>query len=86
MVMIYNDFQDLRLSSLGMGAMRLPVADGDDSKIDESAAMALSHRTEKKRAYSPSWFFSSRKLRRHEAVFGSIWKGYGILPDTAELS
>ena len=39
--MIYNDFQDLRLSSLGMGAMRLPVADGDDSKIDESAAMEM---------------------------------------------
>ena len=25
--MIYRDFQDLKLSALGMGAMRLPVVD-----------------------------------------------------------
>ena len=30
--MIYKDFQDLKLSALGMGAMRLPVMDGDDCK------------------------------------------------------
>ena len=33
--MIYRDFQDLKLSALGMGAMRLPVMAGDDSAIDE---------------------------------------------------
>lgn len=33
--MIYKDFQDLKLSSLGMGAMRLPVVNGDDSVIDQ---------------------------------------------------
>lgn len=37
--MIYKDFQDIKLSSLGLGAMRLPVIDGDDSRIDEEASM-----------------------------------------------
>ena len=39
--MIYRDFQDVKLSALGMGAMRLPVIDGDDSKIDEAATFAM---------------------------------------------
>ena len=39
--MIYRDFQDVKLSALGRGAMRLPVVDGDDSKIDEAAAFAM---------------------------------------------
>ena len=33
--MIYKDFQDLKLSALGMGTMRLPVKDNDDNKVDE---------------------------------------------------
>ncbi len=33
--MIYKKFQDLELSALGMGAMRLPVIDGKDADIDE---------------------------------------------------
>ena len=36
--MIYRDFQDLKLSALGLGAMRLPVIDGDDAKVDEETA------------------------------------------------
>lgn len=32
--MIYRDFQDMKLSALGMGAMRLPVVNGDDGVID----------------------------------------------------
>ena len=39
--MIYRDFQDIRLSALGFGAMRLPVIDGIDSRIDEAAALRM---------------------------------------------
>lgn len=35
--MLYKDFQGLKLSALGMGAMRLPVVGGDDTKIDQGA-------------------------------------------------
>ena len=38
--MIYKPFQDISLSNLGMGAMRLPVLNDADSEIDE-------HRTQK---------------------------------------
>ncbi len=39
--MIYKKFRDLELSALGMGAMRLPVLDGDDGRIDEPAAQKM---------------------------------------------
>ena len=39
--MIYRDFQDMKLSGLGMGAMRLPVVDGNDSRIDETKTQAM---------------------------------------------
>ena len=40
-LMIYRNFRDLKLSGLGLGAMRLPVIDGDDHTIDEPAAAAM---------------------------------------------
>lgn len=33
--MVYKEFQDLKLSVLGMGAMRLPVINGNDAEVDE---------------------------------------------------
>ncbi len=36
--MIYREFQNLKLSGLGLGMMRLPVLDGNDSAIHEAAA------------------------------------------------
>lgn len=39
--MIYRKFQDVQLSGLGLGMMRLPVVDGDDSKVDEAAAAEM---------------------------------------------
>ncbi len=34
--MVYKEFQDLKLSALGMGAMRLPLAGEDSAVIDEA--------------------------------------------------
>ena len=39
--MLYKEFQGKKLSALGMGAMRLPVVDREDSRIDEEAAARM---------------------------------------------
>ncbi|MGN0293887.1 MAG: aldo/keto reductase [Lachnospiraceae bacterium] len=39
--MIYNNFQGMKLSALGMGNMRLPVLDGNDSRIDVETAKKM---------------------------------------------
>ena len=41
MAMVYRNFQDIKLSGLGFGAMRLPVIDGDDSNIDKPKAFEM---------------------------------------------
>lgn len=39
--MVYREFQELKLSGLGLGMMRLPVLDGNDGKVDEAAAAEM---------------------------------------------
>lgn len=39
--MIYKKFQDVQLSGLGLGMMRLPVAGGGDGAVDEAAAAEM---------------------------------------------
>ena len=46
--MIYKTFQSLKLSALGMGAMRLPVVNGvftdiDVPAVEEMVAYAIEH-------------------------------------------
>ena len=39
--MITRQFQELTLSALGFGAMRLPVLDGKDSRIDKKETFRM---------------------------------------------
>ncbi len=39
--MIYRKFQNMQLSGLGLGMMRLPVLGGDDGAVDEAAAAEM---------------------------------------------
>ena len=39
--MYYNNFKDLKLSALGLGCMRLPCIDGDDSRPDQEQVNAM---------------------------------------------
>ena len=73
--MIYRDFQDLKLSALGMGAMRLPVIDGDDSRIDVKAsedmvAYAMEHGIN---YYDTAWGYHGGQS---EIVMGNALKKY----------
>jgi hypothetical protein len=73
--MITKQFQDKKLSALGMGAMRLPVMDGDDTKIDvaatkEMVAYAMEHGIN---YYDTAWGYHGGNS---ETVLGEALAGY----------
>lgn len=39
--MIYRNYQNIQLSGLGLGMMRLPVVNGNDNLVDEAAALEM---------------------------------------------
>lgn len=73
--MIYKDYQNLKLSALGLGAMRLPLIDGDDSKIDETAAKEMvAYAMEKGiNYYDTAWGYHGGNS---ELVMGRLLKEY----------
>ena len=73
--MIYRKFQDLKLSALGMGAMRLPVIDGDDSRVDEEKTQAMVDLAMKQGVnyYDTAWGYHGGQS---ELVMGRALKKY----------
>jgi len=72
---IYKPFQDLKLSALGFGAMRLPTVNGNDPDIDEKAAAELVDYAMKNGVnyYDTAWGYHSGNS---EIVMGKILKNY----------
>lgn len=73
--MVYRDFQGLQLSALGMGAMRLPVINGNDADIDRAAveemvAYAMEHGVN---YYDTAWGYHNGNS---EIVIGGALKKY----------
>ena len=73
--MITNAFQDMKLSALGMGNMRLPTLDGDDSRIDEAATEQIldSCMTHGVNYYDTAWGYHSGNS---ELVVGKLLAKY----------
>ncbi len=73
--MIYKNFQNLKLSALGMGAMRLPVFNGDDSEIDEATTkeMVAYAMEQGVNYYDTAWGYHDGNS---ESVMGKILKEY----------
>ncbi len=73
--MIYKDFKGEKLSALGMGAMRLPVRDGNDGDVDRAAAekmidYAMAHGVN---YYDTAWGYHSGNSER---VLGAALSKY----------
>ncbi|HJD13149.1 MAG TPA: aldo/keto reductase [Candidatus Ruminococcus avistercoris] len=73
--MIYREFQDLRLSALGMGAMRLPVFSSDEADVDVKAAEEMIDYAMAKGVnyYDTAWPYHGGKS---ETVLGNVLKKY----------
>ena len=73
--MIYKQFQDLSLSALGLGCMRLPTVDGDSSKIDEEKSAEMVGYAMKSgiNYYDTAWGYHGGNS---EIVMGKILKRY----------
>ncbi len=73
--MIYREFQDLRLSALGMGAMRLPVFSSNEADVDVKAAEEMIDYAMAKGVnyYDTAWPYHGGKS---ETVLGSALKKY----------
>lgn len=73
--MIYREFQDLRLSALGMGAMRLPVFSSDEADVDVKAAEEMIDYAMAKGVnyYDTAWPYHGGKS---ETVLSSALKKY----------
>ncbi len=73
--MVYQEFEELKLSALGMGTMRLPVIGENDAEIDEKAAEEMVDYAIKKgiNYFDTAWGYHSGNS---ETVMGRILKKY----------
>ena len=73
--MIYKQFQNLNLSALGFGCMRLPTVDGNDANINEAEAAKLIARAMEGGVnyYDTAWGYH---FGSSELVMGRILKEY----------
>ena len=73
--MIYKQFQNLKLSALGFGCMRLPTVDGNDANVNEAEAARLIARAMEGGVnyYDTAWGYHAGNS---ELVMGRILKQY----------